>query len=196
MKKITNRQKEILNYINYYTERENRPPTIIEIRDNFNLVSNQGVIDHLKALEKKGYIKRLTKSRGIIILKYKNYFPILGQVSAGNPIESNENHEGNFKFEEMFDAETSYVIRVKGDSMKNVGIFHGDFVIVNHQGDIKSGDIGIVVVDDETTVKRIFFENNNIILQPENENYSSITVDTSKSKLIMCGKVVGVVRKL
>ncbi|MDH4128441.1 MAG: transcriptional repressor LexA, partial [Spirochaetota bacterium] len=190
------RQKEILKFINIYTKIENRPPTIIEIRENFKLVSNQGVIDHLKALEKKGYIKRLTKSRGIIILKSLDYYPILGQVSAGNPIDSEEYHEGNLKFEEMFDPETSYVIRIKGDSMKNAGILDGDFVIIDHQGQVESGDIGIVVIGGETTVKRILFEGDNVILQPENENYSPITVNIKKTQLLLCGKVIGVLRKL
>ena len=167
MRKITNRQKEVYNYIESYIDHENRPPTIMEIKGNFGLTSNQGVSDHLEALEKKGYIKRLKNSRGIVLLKHKLSFPILGQVSAGHFMDAEEYHEGNLRLEDMFDTENSFVIRVKGNSMINAGILDGDYVIVNHQNHVENNEIAIVMLDGEATVKRVLFENNKVILHPE-----------------------------
>ena len=196
MKEITKRQQEIFDFIYHYVACENRPPTIIEIKSHFNIVSNQAVVDHLIALEKKEYIKRLKNSRGILLLKTKRSFPILGRVSAGNPFESGEYHDEHLKLESLFDEKDSYVIRVKGDSMKNAGILEGDYIIVKYQNKVDSGEIGIAVIDGETTVKRIIYRDNKVILQPENDLYTPIEIDPNKTPLLICGKVIGVVRKL
>ncbi len=193
MKKITIRQKEVFDFLYKYTNRENRPPTLVDIKKHFGFASNQGVVDHLKALERKGYIKRLKRSRGIVILR-KDYFPILARVAAGNPIMSDEFNEGNLRLEELFDAEGCYVIRIKGDSMRNAGILDGDYAIVKYQESIENGEICVAIIDNEATVKRILFDSNKITLQPENDLYESITI-TAKSDLKVCGKVVGVLRK-
>jgi repressor LexA len=193
MRKITIRQKEVFDFLYKYTGRENRPPTLMDIKKHFGFASNQGVVDHLKALEKKGYIKRLKRSRGIVILK-NDPFPILGRIAAGNPIMAEEFHEGNLNLEELFDAEGCYVIRVKGDSMKNVGILDGDYAIVRYQETIENGEICVAIVDDEATIKRILFKSSKVILQPENELYEPIII-TAKSDLKIRGRVVGVLRK-
>ncbi len=195
MRKITERQKEVFNFIYQYTKSENRPPTIMEIKGNFGFASNQGVLDHLTALEKKGYIRRQKKSRGIVVLKTNGIFPILGHVAAGNPIDAEEFHEGNLKLEELFDSDNSYVIKVKGDSMKNAGIFDGDYVIVRYQKQVEHGEIAIAVIDSEATVKRVMYVGDKIVLQPENEAFAPITIDSDQESII-CGKVIGVVRQI
>ncbi len=196
MKKLTDRQKEIYEFIYQYTSHENRPPTLIEIKEHFGFASNQGVVDHLKALEKKGYIKRQKKSRGIVLLKPWYPFPIMGNVVAGNPLATEEFHEGNLALENLFDEENCYVIRAKGDSMQNAGIFNEDFVIVRYQEQLENGEIGVILVDGEATIKRVLFQENKIVLQPENKHYSPLVIDPEKTYLRFCGKVIGVVRKI
>jgi len=196
MRKITERQKQVYEYIERYIRSESRPPTIIEIKENFGLVSNQGVADHLEALEKKGYIKRLKHSRGIVLLKKEPHFPILGQVSAGKLVGSEEFHQGNLRLEDLFDPDNSFVIRAKGNSMKNAGILNGDYIIVKHQNLVENREIAIILVDGELTVKRVIYDGRQVILRPENEDYQDIIYDLRLVSPQIVGKVTGVLRAL
>ncbi len=195
MKKITKKQEEVYDFILDQIEKFNRPPTILEIKQNFSYSSNQAVVDHLTALEKKGYIKRQSKSRGIIPLKTRLDFPIVGQIAAGNPVLAEENIDGALSLNTFFDSDDSYVLRVNGHSMKDAGIFDNDFVIVKYQDRVNNGEIGVAVIDDEATVKRIYYENDRVILKPENDEFDPIIVE-KYSNFRICGKVVGLLRNM
>lgn len=198
MKELTKKQREIYDYIKETLASTKRPPTIAEIKNHFNFVSNQSVVDHIKALTKKGYVEKVGKSRGIIPTKKEVQIPILGQVAAGNPIEAIEsNHEDCFNLDEYVnDPGRTYVLKIKGDSMKNAGIMDGDYVFVRYQQELKNGEIGVAVIDEEATVKRFQFENGKCILYPENEEFQPMEIMTNNDNFRIAGKVIGVFRSL
>jgi repressor LexA len=198
MKGLTKKQKQILQFIEQSLSKNMRPPTIAEIKKHFNFVSNQSVVDHINALLKKGYVEKVGKSRGVIPVKKQPLFPILGQVAAGNPLDAIEtNSEGSFVIDDyMKDPENTYVLQVKGDSMKDVGIMDRDYVFVHYQPTIKSGEIGVAVVDEEATVKRIIIDDGKYILHPANPDFSPIEIAGNDENFRIAGKVIGVFRSL
>ncbi len=209
-KRLTDRQQEILDFIETYINSNNRPPTILEIKDTFEFKSPQSVVDHLSALQKKGYIKRIPNSRGIVPLKDKNYlsmmknhsynkkgknyFPILGKVAAGNPLETEECFDGNFLLEDYYEPDQTFVLKVKGESMRDIGIRDGDMVLVKTKNVVESGEIGVFVINGQYTVKRLVKENNMILLKPENPYFDTISVTEDTEDFRIIGKVVGVHR--
>ena len=198
---LTARQRQILDFILEQIDRRGIPPTIREIGAQFGISSPNGVRDHLLALQRKGYVKRSPeKSRSLEVaegLRRDRGSPILGQIAAGKPILAEENFQGLLNFELLFGRDSAlFALRVEGESMTGAGIFPGDFVIVKHQPDIASGEIGVVYVDDEATVKRIFLEGDRLRLQPENEAMDPVFIDRDDDRLRIGGKVIGVVRKM
>lgn len=193
-KKLTARQKEILTFLEDYIDENSRPPTITEIKKGFEFKSPQSVVDHLKALEKKGYIKKLPNSRGIVLLTEKRVFPILGKVAAGNPLATEECFDGNFNLEDYYEPEKTFVLQVEGESMKNAGIYDGDMVLIKPTQTANSGEIVVAFLDDEYTVKRVLKEKNKIVLKPENESYNTIEITEDIEDFRIIGKVVGVHR--
>jgi repressor LexA len=206
--KLTDRQKNILDFICQYRDENGYPPTLREIGKNFDIASTFGVKRHLDALEKKGYIAILTNmSRGITILKpelLKNSFnlsdnvnrvPIVGQVAAGSPVLAEENIEGSIAIDRSFlkRPDEAFALKVKGDSMINAGIFEGDMVIVSPVMEVKNGEIIVAMINGEVTVKNFEKKNNIIQLNPENERYQPIIV-TEEDQFSVVGKVVGVFR--
>ena len=208
---LTERQQEILLFIEQFREANGYPPTIREIGKKFSISSTFGVKRHLDALVKKGYlIIESNASRGISRVrndedkpKY-NYgndvfakVPIVGRVAAGSPITAIENIEGSVIVDPAFikKAEDSFALRVKGNSMINSGIFEGDLVIVTPNKNPVNGEIVVAMLDDEVTVKTFENKNNKIRLIPSNDNYQPIEISTGKEFSIV-GKVVGVVRWL
>ena len=210
-KQLTERQQEILLYIEQFRESVGYPPTLREIGKKFSISSTFGVKRHLDALVKKGYLNiESNTSRGISSIRndvhkpeynYKNEVfakvPIIGRVAAGSPITAIENIEGSVVVDPAFikKAEDSFALRVKGDSMINSGIFEGDLVIVTPNKNPGNGEIVVAMLDDEATVKIFENKNNKIRLIPSNENYQPIEITTDKEFSIV-GKVVGVVRWL
>ena len=210
-KPLTERQQEILLFIEQFRESVGYPPTLREIGKKFAISSTFGVKRHLDALVKKGYlIIESNASRGITSVrndedkpKY-NYgndvfakVPIVGRVAAGSPITAIENIEGSVIVDPAFikKAENSFALRVKGDSMINSGIFENDLVIVTPNKNPVNGEIVVAMLDDEVTVKTFENKNNKIRLIPSNDNYQPIEIDTGREFSIV-GKVVGVVRWL
>jgi repressor LexA len=198
---LTDRQRQILDFILGQIDRRGIPPTIREIGAQFGISSPNGVRDHLLALQRKGYLKRTPeKSRSLEVaegLRRDRGSPILGQIAAGKPILAEENFQGLLNFELLFGRDSAlFALRVEGESMTGAGIFPGDFVIVKHQSDIASGEIGVVYIDDEATVKRIFLEGGRLRLQPENETMDPVLIDREDDRLRIGGKVIGVVRKM
>jgi repressor LexA len=193
-KPLTNRQQEVYDYIESYIDDNNRPPTISDIKKTFGFKSPQSVVDHLHALEKKGHIKRLPNSRGIVLLNEKDHFPILGKVAAGAPLEVEELFDGNFHLEDYYKPEQTFVLSIQGDSMKDIGIYDGDKVMIIPKSSVNNGDIVVAVIDGEYTVKRFFRENNKILLKPENPTYEPIIIEDTTDDFRIIGEVVGVHR--
>lgn len=205
---LTERQQDILTFIQQFLGENGYPPTLREIGKNFGISSTFGVKRHLEALVKKGYVNiESNASRGISLLKSdilpvreRNDFakiPVVGRVAAGSPVLAIENIEGDLVIDPSFmkKAEETFALRIKGDSMINVGIYEGDLVIVHPAKEASNGDIVVALLDDEATVKTFEKKGNKIRLIPENEKYQPIEVN-DKIEFSLVGKVVGVVRWL
>ena len=185
--KISSKQREILEYIKQEILNKGYPPAVREICEAVHLKSTSSVHSHLETLEKNGYIRRdPTKPRAIEIID-DNFnltrrevvnVPIIGQVAAGQPLLAVENIENYFPIptEFMPNAET-FMLKVKGDSMINAGIFNGDKILVQKQSDAQNGDIVVALVDDSATVKTFYKEDGHFRLQPENDTMDPIIVN-------------------
>ncbi len=201
---ITNRQKEILDFIQDYVDFNGYPPTYREIGKHFNIVSTFGVKRHIDALRKKGYLSSESGASRTLSLIVDNTrerskaiidIPIVGRVAAGAPILAEENIEGNLSLDKNLVGNRTdcFGLKVRGDSMINAGILEGDLVIIQPQREAQNGDIIVALLHDEATMKRFRVENNKIYLIPENDNYEPIVVDNPEEFTII-GKVVGVFR--
>ena len=182
MREPTKRQLEILTFITNYLQSHAYPPTIREVADNFS-ISVKGVQDHITALKKKGLLRQGDKkSRTIELIKNPNEsndfqeIPILGTVAAGRPILAEENRDSCIRLSKTLLKKNCdyFALRVKGDSMKGVGIMEGDIAIIEQQNMVRNGEIAVVILDDSATLKTFYQENARIRLQPENPNYSPI----------------------
>ena len=198
--KISSKQQEILEYIKQEILNKGYPPAVREICEAVHLKSTSSVHSHLETLEKNGYIRRdPTKPRAIEIID-DNFnltrrevvnVPILGQVAAGQPLLENIENYFPIPTEFMPNAET-FMLKVKGDSMINAGIFNGDKILVQKQSDAQNGDIVVALVDDSATVKTFYKENGHYRLQPENDTMDPIIVNECS----ILGKVFGIMRFL
>ena len=199
--KISAKQKEILEYIKSEILSRGYPPAVREICEAVNLKSTSSVHSHLETLEKNGFIRRdPTKPRAIEICD-DNFqmvrtemasLPIIGTVAAGTPILAEENIDSYFPVpaEIVPNGAPSFVLKVKGDSMINVGIFNGDQIFVQQCNTAKNGDTIVALIDDSATVKTFYKEKDHIRLQPENDDMDPIIVDNCQ----ILGKVFGVFR--
>lgn len=198
--KISAKQKEILEYIKDEILKRGYPPAVREICEAVNLKSTSSVHAHLETLEKNGYIRRdPTKPRAIEIVDDSfqmvrhemTSIPIVGTVAAGQPILAEQNIEGYFPMPvDMVPNGETFVLKVKGDSMINKGIFNGDQIFVECCNTARNGDTVVALVDDSATVKTFYKENGYYRLQPENDDMEPIIVDHCE----ILGKVFGVFR--
>lgn len=198
--KITAKQQEILDYIKEEILKKGYPPTVREICETVHLKSTSSVHSHLETLEKNGYIKRdPTKPRAIeicddsfqIVRTEMVSIPVVGQVAAGMPILAQENIEDYFPVPaDVVPKGDSFILKVKGDSMINAGIFSGDRIFVNCCSTASNGDMVVALIDDSATVKTFYKENGHIRLQPENDAMDPIIVEDCQ----ILGKVFGVFR--
>ena len=199
--KITAKQQEILEYIKEEILKRGYPPAVREICEAVNLKSTSSVHAHLETLEKNGYIRRdPTKPRAIeicddsfqMVRTEMVSLPVVGQVAAGTPILAEQNIEQYFPVpaEMVPTGEPSFVLKVKGDSMINAGIFNGDQIFVQSCNTARNGDTVVALIDDSATVKTFYKENGHIRLQPENDTMDPIIVDDCQ----ILGKVFGVFR--
>jgi repressor LexA len=200
---LTDRQKEILDFISKAIAKHGYPPTLREIGSHFGIKSTNGVNDHLRALEKKGYLKREDlKSRAlrpIVPIGQTVDVPILGRVAAGQPLLAVRNYEDTVKVDRFFIGQNRevFALRVKGESMIEAGIFDGDYVFVRKQLQAPSGEIVVVMIDDEATVKRYYPDGDTIRFEPANSNMQAIVVRKRDFKSVnIIGVVIGVYRKL
>ncbi len=198
--KISDKQREILDYIKTEILNKGYPPTVRDICEAVKLKSTSSVHSHLETLEKNGYIRRdPTKPRAIEIVD-DNFnltrredvnVPMIGRVAAGQPILAVENIESYFPIPAEFMANAeSFMLRVQGESMINAGIFDGDNILVEKCDTAHNGEMVVALVDDSATVKTFYKEGGHIRLQPENDFMDSISVPVCK----ILGKVFGVVR--
>jgi repressor LexA len=198
--KITKKQQEILDYIKEQIINRGFPPTVRDICAAVNLKSTSSVFSHLEALERNGYIRRdLAKPRAIevvddsfnLVRRELVNVPIVGTVTAGQPILAVQNIDGYFPVpsEYMPNAQT-FMLRVKGDSMINKGIFNGDRILVEQSSTASNGDTVVALIEDSVTVKTFYKENGHFRLQPENDTMDPIIVEN----LQILGKVIGLFR--
>lgn len=198
--KISDKQRAILEYIKAEILNKGYPPAVREICEAVKLKSTSSVHAHLETLEKNGYIRRdPTKPRAIEIVD-ENFnltrremvnVPIVGRVAAGEPILAVENIENYFPIPaEFMPNEQTFILQVQGESMVNVGILDGDYILVEQQTTANDGDMVVALVDDSATVKTFYKENGYYRLQPENDFMEPIIV----SDVMIMGKVIGTFR--
>ena len=200
--KITAKQQEILEFIKQEILKKGYPPTVREICETVHLKSTSSVHSHLESLEKNGYIRRdPTKPRTIEILdddfaltrREVVNVPVIGTVAAGTPILAEQNIEDYLPIPaEMLPNKEVFMLKVKGNSMIEAGIYSGDKVIVAKQPDAENGDKVVALVDDSATVKTFYKENGHFRLQPENSTMDPIILDHVE----ILGKVIGLFRMM
>jgi repressor LexA len=198
---LTKRQKEIFDFIGKYAAKYGYPPTVREIGKAVGLHSSSTVHAHLANLERIGLLRRdPTKPRAIEVLVDKAKkamvrpgLPLVGEVAAGEPVLAEERIEDYLEVPEVIGGETGdYILRVKGDSMKDDGILEGDYVIVRPTEVAGDGEIVVALIEDEATVKRFYREKQCIRLEPANKAYKPIRTDDAQ----LLGRVVGVFRRV
>ena len=218
--KLTTRQQQVLDFIEDRINAWGYPPTIREIGEHLGIKSTNGVADHLKALKRKGYLtQRDLKSRTLTPTQPASVsaqsasvvplllpttgtgvaIPLLGRVAAGEPILAEENAEGAVVVDSVLvgDGRRLFALKVVGESMIEDGIHDGDYIFVRKRSHADPGDIVVVIIDNEATVKRFFPEGNRVRLQPANSAMEPIYVRRSEFKEIqIIGIVVGVYRKI
>ncbi|MDD5067429.1 MAG: transcriptional repressor LexA [bacterium] len=199
-KKLTKAQSNVLDFIEAYMEKKKMPPTYDEIADNFGFKSKNSVESHLQALERKGVIKKIAgKARGITLSESaykKNLIPLVGTVAAGMPVLAEENIIEYLDLYKVFYTDVEiFALNVKGESMIKAGIMDGDIVVVRKQPVLRDGEIGVVIIENEATVKRVYFKGDKIILRPENDRMKDIIVFPEEKQCFIAGKVIGVIRK-
>jgi len=201
---LTKRQQEIFDFIRKYSARYGYPPTVRDIGKAVGLASSSTVHAHLANLEKIGLLRRdPSKPRAIELLDRAvesvrgivrgEGLPLVGSVAAGQPMLAEENVEEYISVPEIAGGEDGeYLLRIRGDSMKDAGILEGDFVVVHSQETAKDGDVVVALLGEEATVKRFFRESDHIRLQPENDALEPIR---SKEVKVL-GRVVGLLRTI
>lgn len=209
---LTSRQEEIFSFVKTFIKKRGYPPSVREIGQHFNIYP-RAVFDHLRALERKGYLKRRTStSRGLEVLVFQERellsfgerlrklpireVPIVGKVAAGIPILAIEHVEGTVPMPmEWAKGEEVFLLKVKGDSMSPF-ILPDDYVVVRSQTSAENGDVVVTLVGEEATVKRFFKRGEKIELKPDNERWETIRIEKRSGETRILGKVIGVFRKV
>jgi repressor LexA len=201
---LTDRQRQILDFIKAEVRHKGFPPTVRDIGEAVGLSSSSTVHSHLAALEAKGLIRRdPSKPRALEVIGHEDEarevdynvrrLPLVGQVAAGAPILAAENIEQTMTLPvELVRDDSTFILKVKGESMIDAGILDGDFVVVRQQATANNGDIVVAMIDDEATVKTFYREADRIRLQPQNSTMEPIYA----TDLSILGKVVAVFRRL
>ncbi len=204
MKPLTDEQSRILSFIVDYNREKGVPPTVREICRAMGYKSINNARQHLRLIAQKGHIELLKgKARGIRLLidlpgqagDNEVEVPLVGAVAAGRPITAYENLEGHVTLDKnLFRGEGLFTLRIKGDSMKDIGVLDGDLVIVRQQNDAQNNDVVVAIIEGEATLKRYIKEKEYIILRAENPQYEDIIVSADR-EIWIAGKMVGVMRK-
>ena len=199
---LTTRQRLIYDFLVRTVREKGYAPSLEEVGAKFKIASSNGVFGHLKALEKKGYIRRIGRRaieivtpQGRPVLPNAREVPILGRVTAGGPLLAEENIEGFVLVaRDVASGRGLFALKVKGDSMVEAGILDGDHVIVRGQETAENGDVVCVLVDGEATLKRFEKRGGTVTLRPANKDYAPITLSRGEVRIV--GKVVALQRKL
>ena len=204
MKDLTKRQGEVLDVIKDCINKTGMPPTRVELAKILGFRSANAAEEHLKALARKGAIEILSgTSRGIrIVDEHKSNvvpiekgLPLVGMVAAGEPILATEHVESHYDVDpSLFHPAADFLLRVQGESMKDIGIMDGDLLAVHKTQDITNGQVVVARVEDDVTVKRFYREGSEITLKAENEKFSPIKVDLEYQNFDIEGLAVGVIR--
>lgn len=200
---LSQRQRQIVQYIVQHTETHGYPPTVREIGEGVGLSSSSTVHAHLKGLEQAGLIRRdpvLTRAIRVVAGNVESYkpkrmanLPVVGRVAAGSPILAAQDIEDTFPVPlDFLSGGDGFMLKVKGESMVDDGIVSGDYVIVRRQETANDGDTVVAMIEDEATVKRFYKEKNRIRLQPANQELKPMYFDNVQ----IVGKVVGLIRKM
>lgn len=195
--RTSEKQTKILDFIKLEIEQKGYPPSVREICSAVGLKSTSSVHAHLTQLEKRGLIRRdSTKPRAMEItdgaLTRGRTVPLIGRVTAGKPVFAEENIEEYMVMpQQLFGPEELFALRVQGESMIDAGIFDGDIILLHKQDSAENGDIIVALLEEEATVKRVFYEDKRVRLQPENKRMSPIIVDNVQ----ILGKLTALVRK-
>ncbi|NOX43088.1 MAG: transcriptional repressor LexA [Gammaproteobacteria bacterium] len=207
---LTQRQKEVLEFIKKTVEQQGMPPTVAEITTDLGVSSTNGIRGHLQALARKGAIELVPNaSRGIRLLggyqgadnaqdgNEEEGLPVIGRVAAGSPILAAEHIEDHYKINpDQFKPRAHYLLRVQGMSMRDVGILDGDLLAVHSTSTAENGQIVVARLEDEVTVKRLKKKDHMIYLKAENPDFETIKVDFRKQHIEIEGVAVGLLRYL
>lgn len=200
MNELTHRQAEVLQLIAEFIQESGFPPTRAEISQKLGFRSANAAEDHLRALERKGYIEMLPgASRGIRIVggdpTIYTGLPVVGKVAAGNPILAMQHIQGHFQVDSgLFKPQAHYLLKVRGMSMRDAGIMDGDLLAVHRTNEARSGQIVVARLKDEVTVKRLKRSGSQVQLLPENPEFNPIHVDTKTDFFEIEGLAVGLIR--
>ncbi len=207
MRPLTARQTEIYTLIRDTIQATGMPPTRAEIAKSLGFKSANAAEEHLKALARKGVIEMLPgTSRGIRLTQEENGplahqiggeigLPLIGRVAAGEPILATEHVEGHYKVDpSLFKPNADFLLRVKGMSMRDIGILDGDLLAVHRTTEVRNGQVVVARVEDEVTVKRLEKRGREILLHAENEDFAPIKVDLAQQSFAIEGIAVGVIR--
>lgn len=209
MREMTDRQREVLDFIRTFGERHGVPPTVREIGERFGFTA-RAAFDHLRALERKGMLERRVTgkraSRTLILPSHKGArrpepagIPVVGRIAAGAPITAVENHEDTIPLRPDWlgtGGQDVFALRVRGESMIGAHIVEGDLVLVRRQETASPGDIVAVLVEGEATVKRFARDGDAVVLKPEHPTMKPIVVGPDRPDFRVLGKVIGVLRSL
>ena len=203
MRPLTARQQEVYDFLKHHLETTGMPPTRAEISKELGFRSPNAAEEHLKALAKKGVIEIVSgASRGIRLLLEDNNveeessLPLIGRVAAGEPILAEQHIEGTYHIDPaMFKPQADFLLKVYGQSMKDIGILDGDLLAVHSTKDVRNGQVVVARIEDEVTVKRLERKGSIIYLHAENEEFAPIVVDlTQRPHFEIEGIAVGIIR--
>lgn len=198
MQELTLRQQQVLEFVRHFREEYGCPPSLREISDHIGTKGTATALAHLEALKRKGYISRREGSRGIA-LTYKAGnpvpVPIIGTVRAGHPALAVEDVQGHVTIDPgWLKGATDFLLRVKGDSMVEAGIFDGDLALITPQQTAENGQIVVALIDGDATIKRFYRENGCIRLQPENKHMLPIVVRSGEADTMIVGRLLKTIR--
>lgn len=201
---LTTEQERVLSYIQTYQQESGFPPTVREIAEALGYRSPNNVRQHLRLIEQKGFVKLLQgKARGIEVTSSKEDeievdpigVPLIGTVAAGTPITAIENIDGYITLDRsIFKGEDLFALKIRGDSMCGMGILNGDIVVVKKKNSAEHGEVVVVIIDGDATLKRFMKQNGKVLLHAENPAFSDIEL-LSTNSIQIAGKLIGVIRK-
>jgi repressor LexA len=195
MNELTARQAEVLQLIADFLQATGFPPTRAEIAKQLGFRSANAAEDHLRALERKGHIEMLPGASRGIRLREGLGIPVVGRVAAGNPILAEQHIQGRFQIDpSLFKPRADYLLKVRGTSMRDAGIFDGDLLAVHRSSEARSGQVVVARIGNEVTVKRFKRQGNQVQLLPENPDFEPILVDLKRDLFAIEGIGVGVIR--